>query len=291
MKKFSKLFIIFIIFLGVFLFFWNDLLDIYSELSLRLPQIEKGVTEFLIKETEKQISIPPPLRAEREAPEAFLTHTGIIQWTNIQREKYGLPSFMENKTLNAMAEKKVQDMFEKQYFAHYSPLGVGMEDLAKSARYEFIAIGENLAFGNFQDDEVLVQAWMDSPGHRENILNDDYQEIGVAVSKDIFDGESTWLAVQHFGLPLSACPQLDETLETKIGTNQNQIKELQKTLEALLVKIQTMKPKRGRAYNQKIEQYNALASQYNTLIEETEVLVNKYNNQVRLFNECAAGAK
>lgn len=268
---FLKLLIIFIVVLGGVLFFWD---------AMQLPEIKKGITD-LIQKTEKQISTLPPLRAEKEAPESFLTRAGIIQWTNIQREKYGLPPLRENAKLNASAVIKVEDMLANQYFSHQSPSGAAVGDLAESVGYEFIAIGENLALGNFENDEGLVQAWMDSPGHRANILNPQYQEIGVAVAEG--------LAAQHFGLPLSACSQPDETIKAEINTNQNQLEELQKTLELLQFEIKNARPKRGPAYTQKIEQYNNLISQYNTLVAETESLINQYNNQVRLFNECATG--
>ena len=290
MRKFT-LILIFIIFLGGILFFRNDLLNLYFELSLRLPQIEKGTADFSIKEIERKILTPPPLRAPEEAPEAFLTREGVIQWTNIQRAEYGLPPLKESAKLDSSAEIKVEDMLENQYFAHSSPSGVGVKELTEMVGYEFIAIGENLALGNFQNDETLVQGWMDSPGHRENILNIQYQEIGVAVIKGLFKGETTWLAVQHFGLPLSACSQPDETLKTEIEKNQNQIEEFQQTLEALQAEIQIMRPKRGPAYNQKIEQYNAVVSQYNNLVDETKVLISQYNAQVKLFNDCVTGVE
>jgi len=290
MRKFTII-LIFIIFLGGILFFRDDLLNFYFELSLRLPQIEKGTTDFSIKEIERKILTPPPLRAPEEAPEAFLTREGVIQWTNIQRAEYGLPPLKESAKLDSSAEIKVEDMLENQYFAHSSPSGVGVKELTEMVGYEFIAIGENLALGNFQNDETLVQGWMDSPGHRENILNIQYQEIGVAVIKGLFKGETTWLAVQHFGLPLSACSQPDETLKTEIEKNQNQIEEFQQTLEALQAEIQIMRPKRGPAYNQKIEQYNAIVSQYNNLVDETKVLISQYNAQVKLFNDCVTGVE
>jgi len=290
MRKFT-LILIFIIFLGGILFFRDDLLNLYSELSLRLPQIEKGTADFSIKEIERKILTPPPLRAPEEAPKAFLTREGVIQWTNIQRAEYGLPPLKESAKLDSSAEIKAEDMLENQYFAHSSPSGVGVKELAERVEYEFIAIGENLALGNFKNDETLVQGWMDSPGHRENILNTQYQEIGVAVIKGVFEGKSTWLAVQHFGLPLSACSQPDETLKIEIETNQNQIEELQQTLEVLQTEIQTMRPKRGSTYNQKIEQYNAIVSQYNNLVDETKVLISQYNAQVKLFNDCVTGVE
>jgi uncharacterized protein YkwD len=289
MRKFILLIILAITLGG---FFWSEILDFYSKLTLRLPQQwTEERTNDLIEEVEKQIATPPPLRAEKEAPESFLTQAGIIQWSNFQREKYGLPPLKENAKLDSSAEIKVEDMLENQYFAHSSLSGVGVKELAERVGYEFIAIGENLALGNFQNDEALLQAWMDSPGHRENILNIQYQEIGVAVIKGVFKGQTTWLAVQHFGLPLSACSQPDETLKVEIETNQNQIEELQQTLEVLQTEIQIMRPKRGPAYNQKIEQYNAIVSQYNNLVDEKKVLISQYNAQVKLFNDCVTGVE
>lgn len=285
----SKIFIIILIFiLGLGLFFWNDLLDIYSQFSLKLPEIGKEVTDFLSKEAEKIILTPPPLRSESDNPQSFLTQQGVIKWTNAQREKYGLLPLSENSELDKMAEAKVDDMFENQYFDHISPSGEGVGDLAKNFGYEFIIIGENLALGNYKNDEDLVQAWMDSPGHRENILNERYLEIGIAVKKEVFEGRSTWLAVQHFGLLLAVCPQPDEEIKTVIELNQEKIDNLETTLNNLRIEIQNMKPKRGELYIQKIEEYNNLVAQYNNLTEETRALVLKYNIQVNKFNECVA---
>lgn len=286
MKKIKILLATLILFAGGVLFFWQDILDFYVKLSTKLPQIEKGITG-LVQEAGKQILTPPPLRAEKEAPEAFLTRSGVIKWTNVQRENYGLPPFEENMNLDISAMAKVEDMFDGQYFAHISSSGLGVSDLAESAGYKFIVIGENLAMGNFENDEALVQAWIDSPGHRENILNANYQEIGVAVVKGVFEDKVTWLAVQHFAMPLSACPQPDATLKAEILANQIQIEELQQSLELLRIEIQNTRPRRGFEYAQKIEQYNNLVAQYNALVQETEVLINKYNSQVKLFNDCA----
>lgn len=293
MKKLKILFLVFVIVLvsGAIFFFWTDLSNFYSKLPSKSPEIEKEIGDFLIKEVEKQISTPPPLRAKEEAPESYLTRAGVVQWTNIQREKYDLPPLAENARLNVSAELKVKDMFEKQYFAHYSPSGEGVKDLTDIVGYEFIAIGENLALGNYENDRILVQAWMDSPGHRQNILNPSYQEIGVAVQKGEFEGRTTWLAVQHFGTPLSACPQLDTAVKTEIDVNQTEITKLQETLRVLEAEIRAMRPKRGLTYNQKVEEYNTLVSQYNNLIDQTKALINTYNNQAKLFNQCVSGAE
>ena len=291
MRKFKILFLVFALLLigGLIFVFWDEFLGFYSKLPLKSPEIEKEIGDFLIKEVEKQVSTPPPLRAKEEVLESYLTRAGVIQWTNSQREKYGLPLLKENSRLNVSAELKVQDMFENQYFAHLSPSGKGVKDLAEVVGYEFIAIGENLALGNFENDEVLVRAWMDSPGHRANILNPGYQEIGVAVQKGEFEGKTTWLAVQHFGRPLSACPQPEETLEAQIDSNQTEISKLQATLAKLESELRTVRLKRGPTYNQKVQEYNAFVSQYNNLVDETKALITNYNTQVKLFNQCVAG--
>jgi len=289
MKKIKILFIISIIVLGTVLFFGGDLMDIYYQFSLKLPQFEKEITEILTPETEKQVSTPPPLRTEEEDLSAYLTRSKVIYWTNLQREEFGLPPLKENIKLNTAAAIKVRDMFEDQYFTHISPSGEEVGDLVKIVKYEFIIIGENLALGNYKDDLTLVQAWMESPGHRENILNPNYQEIGVAVEKGMFEGKMTWMAVQHFGLPLSACPQPDETLQKEIKVMESEINQLEEILKSLQIEIKNIRPKRGTFYNQKIEEYNSLVLEYNVFIKEIEILINKYNIQVELFNECAVG--
>lgn len=274
------------------LFFREDILNFYStsilKLPSELPEIAKEISAPVKKEIEKQVFTPPPLKAPKEAAESSLTRAGVIQWTNIQREENGLASLKENIKLNEAANAKLQDMFQNQYFAHYSPDGDGVADLAENVSYKFLAIGENLALGNFENDKILVQAWMDSPGHRANILNSKYQEIGIAVGKGIYEGKTTWLAVQHFGLPFSACPQPSQSFKATINENQTRILELQSELLFLKEEILKISPKRGIEYIQAIEQYNALILQYNIFVEANKALINAYNSQVDLFNKCVA---
>lgn len=262
------------------------MIDFYKKLSLSLPEVEQGINN-ITKEIEKQVSTPPPLQATEESEESFLTKEGVIEWTNAQRKNNGLAPLKENLKLDLSAKIKAQDMFANQYFAHESPSGTGVSDLAENAGYDFIMIGENLALGNFENDEVLVQAWMDSPGHRANILNENYQEIGVSVIKGIYEGRTTWMAVQHFGMPVSACPQPDETLKAQIEENKIRADALQTELNILKNEIESARPRHKPDYNEKIDEYNNLVSQYNTLIAETKNIVAEYNLQVNSFNNCA----
>ena len=287
MKKITIFLILAVIFGGIL--FWSEILDFYSKLTLRLPQqwVEEKIA--LVKETEKQIITAPLLIAEKEDPESFLTAAGIVKWTNSQREEYGLPPLKENSKLNDSAAMKAKDMLTKQYFDHVSLSGEEVDDLAEAADYRFVIIGENLALGNFQDDEILVQGWMDSPGHRQNILNQKYQEIGTAVLQGEFEGRITWLAVQHFALPLSACPQPSEEILAEIEANQIKLKETEAALKELELEIKRTRPRWGATYDEKVEKYNNLVSQYNDLLSLTQALISRYNNQTILFNKCVAG--
>jgi hypothetical protein len=282
-KNIKKLisFLLAIVFLGGILLFGQFFLQ-------QLPKLEREIPALAGK-VGRQIATPPPLIAEVRLPESFLTQAGVIKFTNIQRAKQGLPALRENPELNESSLIKTQDMLAKQYFGHISPQGQGVGDLAERTGYEFIALGENLALGDFENDEKLVQGWYESQGHRENILNPQYQEIGVAVLKGEFQGRETWLAVQHFGKPLSACRQPSEEMLAEIKEKQSQIEQLYFALSALEQEINSMRPKRGPVYNQKVEEYNNLVWQYNLLISQTKLLIGQYNQEVRLFNECAKG--
>ena len=87
MKKFKIFIFILIILLGFSFIFRNELLNFYSKFALKLPEIEKEIGQFLPPEIKKEVSLPPPIKAEKEYPETILTKEGVIKWTNIQREK------------------------------------------------------------------------------------------------------------------------------------------------------------------------------------------------------------
>ncbi len=235
--------------------------------------------------TPKAVVTPGPLRVATPvttAPSSVLTVPGVIQYTNIARaQNGGFSALTENITLNRNAQLKVDDMFAKQYFEHVSPSGVGPGDLAKTVGYAYVIVGENLALGDFGSDAKLVDAWMNSPGHRANILNAHYQEIGVAVGKGMYEGRNTWLAVQSFGMPLSACPAIDASMKTQIDTNNAQISEMKITLDAKKALLNNSSKK-------EVDEYNELVSAYNTLIESTRILVETYNAGIQAYNACIA---
>lgn len=127
----------------------------------------------------------------------------IIAETNKARKAHDLKPLRENPILNRMAEERVDDMFWNQYFGHTSPSGEPFEAFSKRVGYRYRLIGENL--GNIYPNATsrkFVEGWMHSPGHRKNILNRNFREIGVAVKKGKLDGQNTWIAVQIFGTKL-----------------------------------------------------------------------------------------
>lgn len=237
--------------------------------------------------TEKTVVTPGPLRAVvRTSNTSDLTVSGIIAYTNKERaQNGGLPALTENALLDRDAQMKLADMFAKQYFEHESPSGVGPADLAKTVGYAYVIVGENLALGDFGSDQGVVTAWMNSPGHRANILNTHYQEIGVAVGKGMYEGSETWLAVQSFGAPLSACPAIDYALKSQIDGNNVKIAALRTELDAKKALIDTTPPSEYN-YNVYVSEYNALIPEYNVLVGNNRILVANYNAGVQAFNSC-----
>lgn len=107
----------------------------------------------------------------------------VIRLTNIERSKRGLGALKANWQLSRVARYKSQDMINKNYFAHQSPTYGSPFDMMESFGLRFASAGENIAMGQRTPKEV-VAAWMNSPGHRGNILSASFTEIGVGFAKD-----------------------------------------------------------------------------------------------------------
>lgn len=124
----------------------------------------------------------------------------IIDLTNQSRASYNLKPLQENIELDHAAQAKADDMLAGQYFAHTSPDGKTPWDFIKEAGYGYMAAGENLAI-NFYTSEGVEQAWMNSPGHKANILNRNFQDIGIGISEGKYRGADAIFVVQMFGSP------------------------------------------------------------------------------------------
>lgn len=124
----------------------------------------------------------------------------LVDLANEKRNEVSLSSLKVNPKLEEAAKLKAKDMAEKGYFAHYSPEGISPWYWMNQSGYGFVFAGENLAI-NFDDSSAVNTAWMNSPGHKANILNSKYTEIGIATYKGIYNGKETIFVVEMFGAP------------------------------------------------------------------------------------------
>lgn len=129
----------------------------------------------------------------------------VIALTNTERSTHNVGTLTSNSLLTAAAQAKANDMAAKGYFAHVSPDGTEPWAWVKAAGYTYQYAGENLAV-RFTDSNEVVQAWMASPSHRENMLKSQYTEIGIGVAQGEFKGEPATYIVQYFGTPRSTAP-------------------------------------------------------------------------------------
>ncbi|XXM71070.1 SafA/ExsA family spore coat assembly protein [Lysinibacillus sphaericus] len=106
----------------------------------------------------------------------------VVKLVNAERVKAGLQPLKENWELSRVARYKSQDMIDKNYFSHTSPTYGSPFQMMKDFGISYQAAGENIAAGQRTPAEV-VEAWMNSEGHRKNILSSTYTEIGVGYVK------------------------------------------------------------------------------------------------------------
>lgn len=102
----------------------------------------------------------------------------VVDLTNQERAKNGLPALKVDLTLSKMAHEKSRDMSANGYFSHTSPTYGSPFDMMKKYGITYRYAGENIAMGQRTPEEV-VKAWMNSEGHRKNILSPNYNFIGV----------------------------------------------------------------------------------------------------------------
>lgn len=133
---------------------------------------------------------PTPLPTAASEVEA------VIQLTNQARQEAGLPPLQANPALTSAAQSHASDMAINDYFSHTSQDGSTLVDRVSAAGYSWSALGENISRGR-GDADAVMQGWMNSPGHRSNILNPEFQEIGVGYA----EASSGPYWVQVFGRP------------------------------------------------------------------------------------------
>lgn len=144
----------------------------------------------------------------REYPEVLGYATDIrveelLKDTNQKRAEMDIVALTLNPQLSYAAAQKAKDMFALGYWAHNNPSGKRPWDFITEAGYQYSIAGENLA-KNFSTSRAVVDAWIASPTHYENLVKGGYKEVGFAVLNGVLNGEETTLVVQMFGSQLTA---------------------------------------------------------------------------------------
>lgn len=122
----------------------------------------------------------------------------VVALTNERRTQAGLLPLSLNSTLSQAAQAKGADMLNKGYWAHVAPDGTQPWAFFTNFGYKYKYAGENLA-RDFSSASSAVEAWMNSPSHKENLLSSKYKEIGIGVVEGNLAGIDTTIIVQFFG--------------------------------------------------------------------------------------------
>ncbi|WP_432946116.1 CAP domain-containing protein [Kribbella sp. CA-253562] len=139
----------------------------------------------------KTTTAPPPSGGPME--------TQVLQLTNAERQKAGCGPLKSNSALTRAAEAHAADMVDNHYFDHTSQDGRSPFDRMKAAGFRGGAMAENIAVG-YSSAAAVVEGWMNSEGHRKNMLNCDYTMLGVGYDSGQVKpdwGNGSW--VQNFG--------------------------------------------------------------------------------------------
>jgi len=125
----------------------------------------------------------------------------VLDSINQERVSRGLSKLVVDNDLTNAANLKSKDMLNRNYFEHFA-FGLTPWDFIKNAGYNYLYAGENLAM-DFNTSEGMVSAWMNSPAHRDNILNPDFRDTGIGIVKGEYteDGgvHSTIMVTNMFG--------------------------------------------------------------------------------------------
>lgn len=164
------------------------------------PEVKVPVTP-----TEPSAPVNPTTPVEKETPKTEVpsdTAIGsyeqqVVNLVNKERAAVGLPALKVNTKLSGVAELKAEDLRDKNYFAHNSPTYGSPFDMMKQYGVKYTTAGENIAKGQ-KTPESVMNGWMNSQGHKENILNANFTEIGVGYVTDS-NGTTYW--VQMFIRP------------------------------------------------------------------------------------------
>ena len=131
-------------------------------------------------------------------PDNEITTENVLALMNAYRAEAGLPALHEDATLDAVAGDRMHDMEDGGWWSHESPEGRSPFAWLSTRAYDYDYAGENLACGFYCDSpsvsfdaRLLVSSWMESPGHRDNIMGVQYHDVGIAIIDGSTKGRAT----------------------------------------------------------------------------------------------------
>jgi hypothetical protein len=122
----------------------------------------------------------------------------VVDYTNVDRTSQQKFPLQINPILAQAAQLKAEDMASRSYFSHEGPKGEAPWTWFDKVGYKYVYAGENLAL-DFYDSSEVNQAWMNSPKHRDNILDKNFTDIGVGMASGKFEDRDSVFIVQFFG--------------------------------------------------------------------------------------------
>ncbi|GBE16418.1 cysteine-rich secretory protein family protein [bacterium BMS3Abin15] len=140
--------------------------------------------------------------------------SGIFERINTDRELNNKKALSWSNLLCQSANLKAENMIENSYFEHVSPSGVTPWYWIDRVEYKYTFSGENLAL-NYYTSESAHIALMNSPGHKANILNENFTQIGLAYFRGKINNQDAFVIVQHFASPAPEVPPVKYVCETK----------------------------------------------------------------------------
>jgi uncharacterized protein YkwD len=144
-------------------------------------------------------------------PSNEITAANVLRLMNDYRASEGLAPLHSDERLDLAAADRMHQMEEESFWSHESPRGESPFRWLDRRAYHYRAAGENLAAG-FETARLLVQSWMESSGHRANILSSDYEDCGIAIIEGSTLGPSSGKSiVVMFGRQSTAQPQVVHT--------------------------------------------------------------------------------
>ncbi len=159
----------------------GNTIDWQSLLNKKINKTEVNKDNTATTQPDKEVTETPapPVKGTGSSNTAVSSYEQkVVELVNVERQKAGLSSLTLDSNISNVARTKSKDMADNNYFAHQSPTYGSAGDMLRKSGINWSAWGENIASGQ-RTPEAVVTAWMNSPGHKANIMSTNFSKIGV----------------------------------------------------------------------------------------------------------------